>query len=89
MGRTATQIENDVTLAGQLLTDTLATARRRGWLPWISVAAALVVGLAMRRRSTAEVAGRAQRTVDRGLQIMGALAAVERFRAARARRRAA
>ena len=86
MGRTSTQIGNDVALAGRLLADTLATARRRGWLPWIPVAAAVLTGFAMRRRSTAEVADRAQRTLERALQVAGALAAIERFRERRSGR---
>ena len=89
MGRTSTEIGNDVALAGRLLADTLATARRRGWLPWIPVVVALITGFAMRRRSTAEAADRAQRTLDRALQVAGALAAIERFRERTGRRHAA
>ena len=102
MGRTATEIRDDIALAGRLLADAYAAARRRGWLGWISVAAVVLAGVAFRRRPTAEVAERAGRTVERAgrtveragrtaqraLQVAGALAAIERFRRAAGRRAA-
>ena len=88
MGRTATQIQHDVALAGRLLIDALETARRRGGLPWIPVAAAILAGLVLRKRSTARVAERAGRTAKRAIQVAGALAAIERFREGRRRRAA-
>ena len=88
MGRTATQIQHDVALAGRLLIDALETARRRGWLPWIPVAAAILAGLVLGKRSTARVAERAGRTAKRAIQVAGALAAIERFREGRRRRAA-
>jgi hypothetical protein len=60
--------------------DALQEARRRGWLPWIPVAAAVVAALVLRRRPASDVADRAARTAERALQVAGALAAVERFR---------
>jgi hypothetical protein len=93
MGRTATEVRNDVALAGRLVGDAVEAARRRGWLPWIpvaaAVAAAMVAGLMLRKRPLAEVAERAGRTAERALQVAGALAAIERFREATGRRRAA
>jgi hypothetical protein len=95
MGRTANEIRDDIALAGRLLADAYATARRRGWLGWISVAAVVLAGVAFRRRPTADVAERAGRTVERAgrtarraLQVAGALAAIERFRRAAGRRAA-
>ena len=89
MGRTATEVRDDVALAGRLVADALAAARRRGWLPWIPVAAVVVAGFVLRRRPLADVAERAGRTAERALQVAGALAAIERFREATGRRRAA
>jgi hypothetical protein len=88
MGRTAAEVRDDVALAGRLVVDALDAARRRGWLPWIPVAAVVVAGLALRRRPVADVADRAGRAAERALQVAGALAAIERFRQA-GRRRAA
>ena len=89
MGRTATEVRDDVALAGRLVLDALETARRRGWLPWIPVAAAVVAGLMLRKRPVAEIAERAGQTAERALQVAGALAAIERFREVTGRRRAA
>jgi hypothetical protein len=89
MGRTATEIRDDVALAGRLMADALEAARRRGWLPWIPVAAVLLTALALRRRPMADVAERAGRTAERAVQVAGALAAIERFREITGRRKAA
>ena len=89
MGRTATEVRNDVALAGRLVGDALEAARRRGWLPWIPVAVAVVAGLVMWRRPVADVAEKAGATAERALQVAGALAAIERFREATGRRKAA
>ena len=89
MGRTATEVRDDVALAGRLVLDALETARRRGWLPWIPVAAVVVAGLMLRKRPVARMAERAGHTAERALQVAGALAAIERFRQARGRGKAA
>ncbi len=89
MGRTATEIHHDIALAGRLLIDAFQTARRRGWLPWIPVAAVVLAGLFLRKRPVAHIAERAAGAADRALQVAGALAAIERFREATRRRRAA
>jgi hypothetical protein len=88
MGRTTTEVRDDVALAGRLVVDAFEEVRRRGWLPWIPVAAAVVAALALRKRPVANVADRAGRTAERALQVAGALAAIERFREA-GRRKAA
>jgi len=64
MGRTANEIRDDIALAGRLLADAYATARRRGWLGWISVGAVVLAGVAFRRRPTADVAFRRRPTAD-------------------------
>ena len=89
MGRTATEVRNDVALAGRLVGDALEAARRRGWLPWIPVAAAVVAGVALWRRPVANVVEKAGATAELALQVAGALAAIERFREATGRRKAA
>jgi len=89
MGRTATEVRNDVALAGRLVGDALEAARRRGWLPWIPVAVVVGAGLVMWRRPVADVAEKAGATAERALQVAGALAAIERFREATGRRKAA
>ena len=89
MGRTATEVRNDVALAGRLVGDALEAARRRGWLPWIPIAAAVVAGVALWRRPVANVAEKAGATAERALQVAGALAAIERFREMTRRRKAA
>ncbi|HEV8586118.1 MAG TPA: hypothetical protein VGT02_14215 [Methylomirabilota bacterium] len=82
MGRTAVEVRNDVALAGRLLADALQYAKRRGWLPWIPIAAAVAVaaGLLLRKRPAADVTDRAADAAQRVLQVAGALAAIERFR---------
>jgi len=89
MGRRSNEIRDDVVLAGRLLVHALEEVRRRGWLPWIPVAAAVVAGLLLRKRPVEEVANRAGRTAERALRVAGALAAIERFRQVMGRRRAA
>ena len=89
MGRTATEVRDDVALAGRLVVDAFKEVRRRGWLPWIPLAAAVMAGLALRKRPMSDVAERAGRTAERALQVAGALAAIERFREMTGRRKAA
>ena len=89
MGRAATEVRNDVALAGRLVGDALEAARRRGWLPWIPIAAAVVAGVVLWRRPVANVAEKAGATAERALQVAGALAAIERFREVTGRRKAA
>jgi hypothetical protein len=69
--------------------DAFEEVRRRGWLPWIPLAAAVMAGLALRKRPMSDVAERAGRTAERALQVAGALAAIERFREMTRRRKAA
>ena len=89
MGRAATEVRNDVALAGRLVGDALEAARRHGWLPWIPIAAAVVAGVVLWRRPVANVAEKAGATAERALQVAGALAAIERFREVTGRRKAA
>jgi len=89
MGRTATEIQHDVVLAGRFLIDAFQTVRRRGWLPWISVAALVLAGVLLRKRPVADLAERAASAADRALQVAGALAAIERFREVTRSQRAA
>ena len=87
MGRDPLEIRQDINLAGRALTDAVAGLQRRGWLPFVTLGAAVVVGvLLQRKRPIREVAERSRGVVDRTLQVATTLAAIERFRE---RRRAA
>jgi hypothetical protein len=90
MGRDPLEIRQDIQLAGRALTDAYETLRQRGWLPLVTLGAALVTGLVLQRNGRArEVAARSRRVVDRTLQVATALAAIERFRERSNPRRAA
>jgi hypothetical protein len=89
MGRDPLAIREDVALAGRALTDAVEGLRRRGWLPFLTLGAALVVGMLLRRRPVRELAGRSRNVVNRTLQIAGTLAAIERYCERSGRRRAA
>ena len=90
MGRDPLEIREDINLAGHALTDAVGGLQRRGWLPFVTLGAAFVVGLLLQRnRPVREVAARSRDVVDRGLQIATTLAAIERFRRRRSGRHAA
>jgi hypothetical protein len=89
MGRDPLAIREDISLAGRALIDGVEGLKRRGWLPFLTLGAALVAGLLLRRRPVREVAGRSRSVVNRTLQVATALAAIERFRERSGRRRAA
>jgi hypothetical protein len=89
MGRTATEIRDDVVLAGRVVLHALEEARRRGWLPWVPVVTVVLAALVLRKRPMAEISERAGHTAKRAMQVAGALAALERFRRVTGRRRAA
>jgi hypothetical protein len=90
MGRDPVAIREDINLAGRALTDAFDGLRRRGWLPFVTLGAALAAGLLLQRnRPVREVAARSQGVVNRTLQVATALAAIERFRERSGRRRAA
>ncbi len=89
MGRDPLEIREDINLAGRALSDAFDGLRRRGWLPFLTLGAALAFGLLVQRhRPVREVAARSRGVIDRTLQVATALAAIERFRE-RPRRRAA
>jgi hypothetical protein len=90
MGRDPFEIREDIQLAGRALTDAFEGLRRRGWLPLLTLGAALAAGIVLQRnRPAREVAARSRGVVDRTLQVATALAAIERFRTRTGRRRAA
>jgi hypothetical protein len=89
MGRDPLEIREDITLAGRALSDAVEGLQRRGWMPVLALGGALLAGLLLRRRPVREVAGRSRAVVDRGLQVAGMLAAIERYRERSGRRRAA
>lgn len=89
MGRDPLAIREDINLAGRALTDAVDGLRRRGWLPFLTLGAALAVALLVQRhRPVREMAARSRGVIDRTLQITTALAAIERFRERSGRRAA-
>jgi hypothetical protein len=80
MARNPTAITDDVQLAGRFLAEQAEVLRRRGWLPFLLLAGAAVLGLALSRRPTGAVVRDGARLVERTVQVATALAAVERFR---------
>lgn len=89
MGRDPLEIREDINLAGRALTDAVDGLRRRGWLPFMTLGAALVVGLLVQRnRPVREIAARSRGVIGRTLQVTTALAAIERFRERSGRRAA-
>ena len=89
MGRDPLEIREDINLAGRALTDAVDGLRRSGWLPYLTLGAALAVGLLVQRnRPVHEIAARSRGVIDRTLQVTTALAAIERFRERSGRRAA-
>jgi hypothetical protein len=88
MGRDPFAIREDIALAGRALSDGLDALRRRGWLPVLTLGAALAAGYLLRRRPMHEVADRSRDVVNRALQVAATLAAIERFRERSGRRAA-
>jgi hypothetical protein len=89
MGRDPLEIREDINLAGRALTDAVDGLRRRGWLPFMTLGAALAVVLLMQRnRPVREIAARSRGVIDRSLQVATTLAAIERFRERSGRRAA-
>jgi len=80
MARNPSAITDDVQLAGRFLVEQLEELQRRGWLPFLLLAGAAGLGLALSRRPAGHVAREGVHLVDRGLQVTAALAALERFR---------
>ncbi len=99
MARSTDEIQADIALTRHLIERELdAFARRlphRWWIPYASVAAAFVTGLLLSRIPLVSLMKTGARTVEAGLAVASAFAAVDRFVAARrgagpvARRRAA
>jgi membrane protein len=75
------ELEAEVTTAARVVEAQVAAIRRRGWTPFVVLAGASVVGLALSKRPVAAVAAVSADTVRTGLRVAGAIAAVERFRA--------
>jgi hypothetical protein len=89
MGRDPIEIREDINLAGRALNDAVDELRRRGWLPFMMLGGALVVGLLVQRnRPLREAAARSRGVIDRTLQVATAVAAIERYRERSGRRAA-
>jgi hypothetical protein len=72
--------DDDITVAGHTVERWVEQARRRGWAPLAVLGAGVVAGWLLRRRPAAEVASTGTRLASTALQVVGAIAAVERFR---------
>ena len=80
MARDPVTIRNDIHLAGRFVAEQLEVIQRRGWLPFLLLGGAAVIGLALSRRPAGTVARAGVRGIERALQVAAALAAIERFR---------
>jgi membrane protein len=88
--RPSGRIEDDFEVAGRVVARGLDTVRREGWLPSLVLAAAAILPFLISRRPVKEIAGTSADVVKTGIQVAGAVAAVERLRNSRsAEKRAA
>jgi len=89
MARSPAEIQADIALTRAVIEDKLDAISRRvpnpSWVPWITVAAALGLGLALSRVPLLRVVSLGARTVQAGIAIAGTVAAVDRFLADRHR----
>jgi membrane protein len=73
-------LEREVTTAALSVEAHAAAIHRRGWTPFVVLAGAGMVGLALSRRPVSVVATASADTVRTSLRVAGALAAIERYR---------
>ncbi|MBI2216978.1 MAG: hypothetical protein HYU51_06730 [Candidatus Rokubacteria bacterium] len=87
MARRTDEIQADIALTRQLIERELdALGRRlpdRWWIPYATIAVGFAVGLALSRVPMLTLISTAARTVQTGLALAGAFAAMDRFAAAR------
>lgn len=76
----APSMDEDVAVAGEVVTRWVAEVRRRGWGPLAVLGAGVVAGWLLRRRPITQVASTGNRIAATALQVAAAVAAVERFR---------
>jgi membrane protein len=77
------RIEHDLEVASRLVARGLDTVRREGWLPSLVLAAAAILPFLVSRRPMKEIAGTGAEVVKTGIQVAGAVAAIERLRNSR------
>jgi membrane protein len=80
--RVATPVpgDDDVAVAGEVVSRWVGEARRRGWAPFALLGGAAVVGWLLRDRPVRQVASSGSQLVTGALQVAAAIAALERFR---------
>jgi hypothetical protein len=93
MARSTGEIQADIALTRRLIERQLDSLEskipRRWWTPYALVAGGLALGLVASRLPLLRLVGTGARTVQTGLSVAGALAAVDRFMAERRGRLAA
>jgi membrane protein len=77
------RMDDDFQVAGRVVARGLDTVRREGWLPSLVLAAAALLPFLISRRPMREIAGTSADVVKTGIQVAGAVAAVERLRNSR------
>jgi membrane protein len=75
------ELETEVATAARVVEAQVVAIHRRGWTPFVVLAGASMVGLALSKQPVAAIAEASADTVRTGLRVASAIAAVERFRA--------
>jgi membrane protein len=73
-------VDDDLAVASRVVARGLDTVRREGWLPSLVLIGAAILPFVVSRRPAKEIAGTGAEVVKTGLQVAGAVAALERLR---------
>jgi membrane protein len=74
------ELEANITVAGRAVERQLVEVYRRGWVPYVVLAAGSLAGMLLSRRPVDDVTRRADATLRTALHVSAAIAALERFR---------
>ena len=86
MARSPAEIQADIAVTRRVIERQLdALVERRWWAPYATVVGGLAVGFLLSRMPLGRVIGVGARTVQTGLAVASALAAIDRFVAERRR----
>jgi hypothetical protein len=89
MARNPAEIQADIALTRRVIERQLDAFSRRvphtWWIPWLTGASALAVGLLLSRVPMLRLVGGGARAVQTGIAVAGTVAAVDRFLAGRRR----
>ncbi len=87
MARSPAEIQADIALTRRLIETRLEALHRRlphaWWTPWLVLGSAFGAGMLLSQVPAVRVLGIGAKTIRTGLQVVAALAAVERFIAER------